>query len=301
MRQLVWRFATRLRRIYFLRRQAKRLRKHPPAANLREYNAKPRLSALIQLFNKRDNIGGIVTALIQSDVDEIIVLDDGSSDGALEILPGLLTGKNHFVIRSNDLFEVRTYSRGLDFARGEIVALLQDDDLPPADGAWVRAALDLFDRFPRLAVLGGRDGLELQAAPAEAGALPKVTYRMVRHRNDAGPDTQFDFVDVVNRAPMFLRREAIQRLGGIDNAFAPFQCDDVDICLRAWKAGLHVGVYSTNFVRDVGLGGIRLYNAEKLGPQAEKNWTLIADRYYGDVESGFIATQVAKARKDAGM
>jgi hypothetical protein len=103
-------------------------------------------------------------------------------------------------------------------------------------------------------------------------------------------------VDVVNRAPMLLRRDAIQRLGGIDNTFAPFQCDDVDLCLRTWKAGLQVGVYSTGFVRDVGMGGMRLFNAARLPEQAKKNWEIIYNRYANDVGKGYFETLVANAR-----
>ena len=125
------------------------------------YNPAPRISVIVQLFNKKKNIELIISALKAGGADEIIVIDDGSRDGAIEILPQLLTGKNHFVIRSNDLHEVRSYSRAVDFSRGEILALLQDDDLPPGDGNWIRDAIRLFEQYPKLAVLGGYMGTGL--------------------------------------------------------------------------------------------------------------------------------------------
>lgn len=223
------------------------------------------------------------------------MIDDGSRDGALEILSRLLTGKNHFIIRSNDLFEVRTYSRTLDFARGEIVALLQDDDLPPVGGSWVEEALALFDRYPKLSILGGRNGLTLRMKD-DPPSDRSVSYNVVDCNPAPCSEAPFTFVDVVNRAPMLLRRDAIRSIGGIDNIFAPFQCDDVDLCLRAWKAGLQVGLYATGFVRDVGLGGMRLFNAEVAPVQAAKNWRIICDRYAHDIDSGRIAALVAEAR-----
>jgi hypothetical protein len=71
----------------------------------------------------------------------------------------------------------------------------------------------------------------------------------------------------------------------------------VDLCLRAWKAGLQVGLYATEFVRDVGMGGMRIFNAEQLPEQAKKNWKIIYDRYGNDVGSGFFASVVADARR----
>jgi glycosyltransferase involved in cell wall biosynthesis len=292
---IVLKTINKFRRIYHRKRYAKHFFEKSVSSVALPYNGRPRVTAVVQLFNKRQNIEAIVGALLSSTIEEIIVIDDGSSDGALEILPRLLVGKNHFIIRSNDLFEVRTYSRALDFARGEIVALLQDDDLPPPDGSWVEDAMALFDRHPKLAILGGRDGLELKLATV-ANSLPSLTYDLVNHRNGERVELPFTFVDTVNRAPILLRREAIQRLGGIDNTFAPFQCDDVDLCLHAWKAGLQVGLYSTGFVRDVGMGGMRLFNAERLPEQAKKNWKIIYDRYGTDVADGYFTTQVANAR-----
>jgi GT2 family glycosyltransferase len=283
------------RRIYHRKSYAKHFAERAAGGTKLPYNSQPRVTAVVQLFNKRQNIETIVAALLSSPIDEIIVIDDGSSDGAIEILPRLLTGKNHFIIRSNDLFEVRTYSRALDFARGEIVALLQDDDLPPSDGLWVEEALALFDRYPKLAVLGGRDGLKLKLS-RDPNSPPSLTYSPVNHRKGGSTELAFTFVDFVNRAPMLLRRDAIQRLGGIDNTFAPFQCDDVDLCLRTWKAGLQVGMYSTGFVRDVGMGGMRLFNAGSLPEQARKNWEIIYHRYGNDVGKGYFETQVANAR-----
>ena len=295
MASVVLNAINRWRRIYHRKRYAKHFAERAAGAAKLPYNSQPRVTAVVQLFNKRQNIEAIVAALLSSPIEEIIVIDDGSSDGAIEILPRLLTGKNHFIIHSNDLFEVRTYSRALDFARGEIVALLQDDDLPPSDGLWVEEALALFDRYPKLAVLGGRDGLKLEVSRVP-NSPPSLTYSPVNHRKSEPTELAFTFVDVVNRAPMLLRRDAIQRLGGIDNTFAPFQCDDVDLCLRTWKAGLQVGIYSTGFVRDVGMGGMRLFNAGRLPEQAKKNWEIIYNRYGNDVGKGYFETLVANAR-----
>src|SRR3984885_464841 len=203
-------------RIYHRRSYAKHFAERAAGAPKLPYNGQPRVAAVVQLFNKRQNIEAIVAALLSSPIEEIIVIDDGSSDGAIEILPRLLAGKNHFIIRSNDLFEVRTYSRALDFARGEIVALLQDDDLPPSDGLWVEEAVALFHRYPKLAILGGRDGLELKLN-STTNSPPVLKYNLVNQRDGQRVEVPFTFVDFVNRAPMLLRRTAIQRLGGIDN------------------------------------------------------------------------------------
>ncbi len=302
----------RWRRAYFAMRLRRRASAKDLNPNTGVYIERPRISAVVQLFNKKDNIAAILATLQTVGIEEIVVVDDGSSDGAMEILPALLTGKNHFLIRSNDLFEVRTYSRALDFCRGEIVVLLQDDDYPPPEPGWVSAALDLFRCYPKLAILGGHCGLALlpRDPPKENGDdragddqlidQPGIArYRVKTFPPGTEADGLFTFVEVVNRAPMFVLRSALASLGGIDQVFAPFQCDDVDLCLRAWRAGYQVGLYQTDFVRDVGVGGMRLFNADAVPRQAVKNWRLIYERYGDEIALGQFAERVRQARAEA--
>ncbi len=288
----------RLRRVYHLRKVGPIVAANRAGA----YNPNPRTCAIVQLFNKRDNISQIVDGLRRAGFDEIVVVDDGSSDGALSDLQGLLRGKNEFIIRANDIFEIRSYDRAIDFTRAEIIALLQDDDLPPNDAAWLTSAVELFNVYPKLAVLGGRDGVSLSPA---VGPIPPegytgeecptfASYHSVNRRTGV-LKSSFSFVQTVNRAPMWVRRSAVQKLGGIDQAFAPFQCDDVDLCLRAWLGGFQVGLYTTDFIRDVGLGGMRLFNTDVVPPQARKNWALIYRRYGSQIEAGLFDRLVDSA------
>ena len=46
-------------------------------------------------------------------------------------------------------------------------------------------------------------------------------------------------VDWVSGAAMFIRKELIDRIGVLDDAYFMF-CEDVDYCKRAWKAGFKV-------------------------------------------------------------
>src|SRR5262249_14575211 len=115
----------------------------------------PSLSLILLSFNHRQNIVPILERLRRIPPDELIVCDDGSVDGSEQVWLRRLTQPNDFVVRSNDLHEIRAYNRAVDLARGDIVCVLQDDDIPPEDGTWVAQALGLFERHERLGILGG--------------------------------------------------------------------------------------------------------------------------------------------------
>ena len=138
-----------------------------------QYRDSPLVTAIVQVFNKRRHIRKLIRRLQSLPIDELIVIDDGSIDGTWrEALP-LLNRKNDFLLRSNDLFEVRTYDRALSMARGQYAVLLQDDDLPPADPKWITNALMIFEQYPKLLILGGRTGLTiLPTDPTAPGKEP---------------------------------------------------------------------------------------------------------------------------------
>jgi glycosyltransferase involved in cell wall biosynthesis len=279
-------------------------------ANLGEYTESPQVSAIVQVFNKRGCIGKLIRRLQNSPIDELIVIDDGSVDGTWTDAMALLKGRNEFLLRANDLFEIRAYDRALSMARGEYAVLLQDDDLPPEGSDWVLNALKLFESDARLLILGGRKGLSLLLPDKpDPGEKPIYTtrdgltgkpgvnkYNVIHAPGYEVQNISFQYVMSVNRAPMWVRRLPFIEEIGIDQGFAPFQCDDVDSCLRAWDAGWRVGLYSANFNKFCE-SGMKIFNASQLEEQAESNWRIIYDRYGNMIADGNLAQRIERANQ----
>jgi len=275
-----------------------------------KYDTAPKVTAILQCYNKADALPKLLERIHIPEVQEIIAIDDGSADSTLSVLVRALRKPNHFVLHANDLFEIRTYNRALRMATGELIALLQDDDLPPEGSAWVENAQKLFDLDPRLAVLGGRDGLDL-LLPDPAPSDGKTEYRIVNdvggtpgiHKYRLWRSSQLDsgvrYVMAVNRAPMWVRRSAVVELGYIDDAFAPFQCDDVDLCVRAWLAGWRVGLYAGRFTY-LTQGGMRLYNVGASAQQVARNWPEIYRRYGQQIGDNRLSKLVEDANGSLG-
>jgi glycosyltransferase involved in cell wall biosynthesis len=264
----------------------------------KEYVDKVTATLVLQFFNKKENIGDLVQTLRAAPAQEVIVCDDGSIDGSFGEWLKILDGPNDFLLRANDIFEVRTYDRCIRMARGEFVVLLQDDDVAAdVSGAWLTKAINIMRQDPAIVIIGGRTGLDLRAV----GGSGFETYDSKRPMGPHG----YRYVAAVNRAPWIVRAEGFRSLGGIDQSFAPFQHDDLEICLRAWQAGLRVAHYDAGFVRDVGTGGMRLFNdhggdyeKDWKWRKAVKNWVTVQERYAGAV--GHINELIDRAASSRG-
>jgi len=254
----------------------------------------PKLSLIIQSFNHRQNVKPIIERLRLINGCEIIVCEDGSIDGSRGEWMKYLTRPNDFLICSNDLHEIRTYVRAFNLARGEIVCVLQDDDISPGDNGWVTQALELFEKYPRLAILGGRHGVEFLRD--ESGKLKiegKDTYKF-RYQSDVkngipfldpGLKIPFMFVDCVNTPPTFFRKDAWIEIGGFDLSYSkkgePSARFNYEICLKAWLKGWHVGLYErTDFKRRVGIQGTYAFSDSIRKIQIENGKRL--EETYGD-------------------
>jgi GT2 family glycosyltransferase len=267
----------------------------------RGYVAAPDVSFVIQSHNASEEVLPIVERLREHPNAELIVLDDGSGPEHTARFAAELTRGNEFLLRSNDLYEVITYDRAIGMARGRIVALLQDDDdFPSLD--WVDEALRLFERFPQLAILGGRDAFDFEAARTTEDGEP-LDYAVDGEHGESVNlfrfhivsaaakrlGSPFWFVQTVNRAPMLVRRDHfVERLRHIDQAYAPFHWDDAELCLRAWSNGLQVGWYDAGFA--IGAqheGGMRTWNRSLHRRQNEVNIRRLYERY----ADGFPALQ----------
>ncbi len=92
----------------------------------------PSVCAVLQSYNHAANIPRIATALKANPaIQEVIVCEDGSTDGSLGAWALALNETKHFVVRSNNLHETRCYNRAMRMSSAEYFVLMQDDDLPP--------------------------------------------------------------------------------------------------------------------------------------------------------------------------
>lgn len=234
------------------------------------YNNEPEISFIIQSHNKSLQIKHIVPKLRKYPSAEIIVIDDGSDHSHTRELTRLLTGSNEFFIRSNDLYENVMYDKCIRFANGKYIALLQDDD-DFDDLSWITEACSYFKKYPKLAILGGKDGLDI--------VFEEETH--IAHGGKYPHSEGFCFVPAVNRAPMWLNKKLfIEHLHHIDFQFAPFQFDDYELCARTWLSGLQVGWYDARF-KSLSVGGMRLWNHAFTQEQTRRNGQRLYNLYKG--------------------
>jgi glycosyltransferase involved in cell wall biosynthesis len=104
------------------------------------------VSIILAAHNEEEDIGDCLNSLLSQDYDdfEIIVVDDGSTDGTQELVETYLEKNRRMRMISNNSNKGHTYSRNLGAyeARGQIIGFTDADCILPKN--WIQEIIDCF-------------------------------------------------------------------------------------------------------------------------------------------------------------
>ncbi|MDT8409106.1 MAG: glycosyltransferase [Wenzhouxiangellaceae bacterium] len=202
----------------------------------------PEVSIIVPVYNQLHFTANCLQSLVSVRTRtqfEIIVVDDGSSDGTrrwLKRCKGIRTLRNR-----RNLGFIGTCNRGAEIARGRYLVFLNNDTWVTDD--WLDALIEPMRRDPDVGIVGARlvfaDG-SLQ----EAGGIVFSDASGWNYGRGDDPDRpQYNFVseaDYVSGACLAIARERFGALGGFDDYYAPAYYEDTDLCFRVREQGLKV-------------------------------------------------------------
>jgi N-acetylglucosaminyl-diphospho-decaprenol L-rhamnosyltransferase len=214
----------------------------------------PRWSAVVVNYEAGSLLTTCVRSLVQdasAGPPEVVVVDNGSRDGSIDRLRGELPTVR-VVTPPKNLGYAGAANLGTAAATASVVAVCNSDlRVVPGTAA---AMVARFDAEPTLGALGPTirepDGTIYPSArrvPSLGDAVGHGVLGLVRRDNaftrryrelDADPALPRD-VDWVSGAAIWLRRSALEQVGGWDDGYFMY-VEDVDLCWRLGNAGWRV-------------------------------------------------------------
>ncbi len=210
------------------------------------------VSVVVLTWNERDQLERCLDALERFPPDrptEVIVVDQGSTDGTLDMLSRRFRGVRVIANRRNRGVPAGR-NQGMARASGRYVLML-DSDAYVREGALETLARHLDDHpsvglvGPRLEHADGRLQLSCRRFPTPAAMIANRVSRLeghpsrVRHLMIDVPHDRVMPVEYVLGAAMFFRAEAAADIGRFVESFQ-FGYEDADWGLGMWSAGWRV-------------------------------------------------------------
>ncbi len=224
------------------------------------------VSAIVISLNSKRYLRGCLDTLRQgpwrSVTYEIIVVDNGSTDGSLELLRECYPDVRVLALGRNAGF-CPAGNIGAREARGRYLLFLNDDILIRDDA--VAQLVEWMDAHPDAGVIGSRllniDGSDQFSSgrtyPSPMNALfgrksvltrlfPSALWARRYLLSDRVSSTEPYEVDWISAAAMMVRREAFEKSGGLAEDFYYFH--EMVICKRCQRAGYSVWLHPRSLI-----------------------------------------------------
>jgi glycosyltransferase involved in cell wall biosynthesis len=201
-------------------------------------------SVVVVGHNEAEHVRGTVDALLDTTPagTELIVVDDGSTDGGMDFLADGYRGAR--LVRPEERLGItRARNHGAALASGDVV-VFSDAHVTPSSG-WLEPLCEaLADPeagvvAPAISPMGRQDG----RAYGFTWRAPSLTTAWL-YRNDDGVAT----VPMLCGCFLALRRETFERLGGFDEGLVTWGLEDAELALRVWRAGYECRVVPESHV-----------------------------------------------------
>ena len=222
---------------------------------------------------------------------EIVLVDHGSTDGTAPWLRSYAAERKNIRLIENP--DNRGFAAGnnqaLVIAKGDFLVLLNNDTL--VTPRWLSGLIEVSRQRPLTGLVG-----PMSNYVSGPQLVPDVPYR--------NPDTLADFsakwrtdhsgqtlrVDRLVGFCMLVRREVLDRIGGLDESFGSGNFEDDDYCLRAGLSGFECRIAEDVFVHHT---GSQTFKGEKIDYRASllRNWELFKAKWgipgHSPIERGY--------------
>jgi len=190
-----------------------------------------KFSIVIPNWNGEKLLSKNLPAVFKTKADEVIVIDNGSTDGSVALLNSFRSQNSSLKIIFNQTNQgfVRAVNQGVKAANGQIVVLLNNDVVPEPE--FLKPLVNHFENDKVFAVSLNE--------PQWSWARGKWSSGFVEHEIGEKSSSSHVSFWACGGSGAF-RRSVWLKLGGMDKLFAPFYWEDTDLSYRAWKRGYQV-------------------------------------------------------------
>ena len=275
-----------------IRRKIKYIMKFDTRESLKTYEALknssyPKYSIILVTYNQinytLECIKSIQNTLVHD--YEIIVIDNASSDNTIKELKNYV---NIVLIQNTqNLGFPKAVNQGIIEAQGDYV-ILANNDIVFTEG-WLERMLEIAEAHPEVGIVGpisnSVSGRQFDKNAKYESIEDMHKYAAKVRKENKGQFFQFPRVAFLCT---LIKKEVIDKIGGLDERFSPGNFEDDDFCLRAQMAGYKTVIATDVFIHHYGSVSFKANGESEYAKRIEINKQKFVDKWSADPEEIWI-------------
>ena len=214
-------------------------------------------------------------ASMQNESDfELILVDNGSTDGTVEFLKDFASRKSNVkvIYNSENLGFSKGCNQGADAAQYDYIAFLNNDILLPS--GWQDDLFEIFEKEPEAGLISPS---QIKGEDFKEWMYPKVSKRMLKVR-------KYDYKPAINPcfACVMTKKALFYKIGRFDEDFSPAYLEDDDLSWRYIFEGCKNFISNKSFIYHK--GSLTANTIDNIKEIFEKNkkyfFQKYSDKYY---------------------
>jgi GT2 family glycosyltransferase/Tfp pilus assembly protein PilF len=252
------------------------------------------VSIIIPLYNQLNYTKECIDSISRNTTGqyEIICIDNASNDGTAKWFNKIVQNNSNYKLICNEenLGFPAAVNQGIKAAKGDYI-LIANNDIVFTPG-WLDRMIDLAISDINVGIVGPISNaisgfqLDRDAKYNNIGDMLKYAQR-VRENNKG---QTIDFPRVAFFCTL-IKKEVIDKIGGLDERFSPGNYEDDDFCLRAQLAGYKTLIAKDVFIHHYGSKSFKVAGVDKYNERLLKNRNIFIDKWGADPDEIWLKGQ----------
>ncbi|MDP4173537.1 MAG: glycosyltransferase [Bacteroidota bacterium] len=228
---------------------------------------------------------------------ELIIVDNNSNDGTVNYLKDLEKSNRNIslILNNENLGFPIAVNQGIIRSKGEYILILNNDTI--VTEGWLDRIIDVAKKDDSIGLVGPISnfvsGVQLDKEASYKNVIEMNEYaRKVKEINQ-GQILQFPRIAFLCT---LIKRQVIEKIGGLDERFSPGNFEDDDFCLRAQLAGFYTVIAKDVFIHHYGSKSFKIGGEEKYSDILTINKKKFVDKWGADPNEIWLGGKSIKNR-----
>ena len=220
---------------------------------------------------------------------ELIVIDNASTDGTKQYLESVSTDNQNanIIFNETNLGFPIAINQGIQVAKGKYILIANNDIL--VTKGWLERLVEVAESDPKIGIVGPISN-EVSGVQKDKDANYETIDEMYRYADIVKEKNKNKVIRFPRVAFLctLIKREVIDRIGGLDERFTPGNFEDDDFCLRAQLAGYKTVIAQDVFIHHYGSKSFKADGEKKYIERLKANQEIFVKKWGADPDEIWI-------------